>query len=42
MDLLKSIKYSMLEVPVLNQIVDGYETEMNILGTDSIKLMDCV
>ena len=30
MGLLKAIKYSTFEVSVLNGIVDGYESEMNI------------
>lgn len=34
MGLLKSIKYSMFAVSALNEIVDGYEPEMNILGID--------
>ena len=31
---LKSIKYSTFEVSALNEIVGGYEPEMNISGAD--------
>ena len=42
MELLKPIKYSTFEVSALNGIVDGYGTEMNISGTDFIKLLDWI
>ena len=34
MGLLKAIMYSMFEVPALNEIVGGYEPEMNISSID--------
>lgn len=34
MGLLKAIKNSTFEVSALNEIVDGYEPEMNISGID--------
>lgn len=39
MGLLKAIEYSMFEVSVLKEIVDGYEPEMNISGVDSISFL---
>ena len=34
MGLLKVIRYSTFKVSALNEIVDGYEPEMNISGAD--------
>ena len=39
MKLLKSIKYSMFEVSVLNEIVGGYGVQMNISGADLTRFM---
>lgn len=42
MGLLKSIKYSMFEVSVLNGIVDGMIERMNILGVDFMSFISRV